>query len=453
MSQGARRRTDPVWPVTPPTLARTAPWLERTVIWLLGAFIGVQCFGLPLLGVGPWALWPALADVLFWVALLCAALYRCPVQPYLRPVWGALLIVGALSVCSFLLLLVMRDGHLGVAGPFGVFQVFKLVQLLGVFWMAGRLSLGRDVLRSWEGAARVGFLVMVVTIIWTYFSPAIPQFFGDVLPRGRGASGPWESYYLHNERGLGTLGYNHAYVAAMVLLQGAFLMMLRPARNHTWILLGIVVACFLSGARAGLVGAVLFVLLEGLRTPLRSTLTVLAVGVAGLFAMPYLHADLNTLIARQATILDAGDTGNLAGRGEIWQMYLSGLSSDPFRLLLGSGMGSAVANNGSNAHMLVLQVLYETGVVGLTVMGLLFWLLFRQLGQLKTGRSGIAMNLLVGLWATSFAAETLYPNSAFGSFLPMLALVLVVALTPAHSETLQEPVTPVTGPRIVEWED
>lgn len=425
--------------------------LERGVTWLLGAFIVVQCFGLPLLGVGPWALWPTLADVVFWLALLGAALYRCAVQAYLRPLWGALLLVTTLSLGSFLVLLVMQDGRLGVAVPFGAFQLFKLLQTLGVFWMVARLPLHRETLLTWQRLSLFSFVVMVLSVTWTYFAAAIPGFFGEFLPRGRGVAGPWEAYYRHEELGLGTLGFNHAYVAALVLLQGAFLMMLRPGRNHTWVLLGIVVACFLSGARAGLVGAVLFVLLEGLRTPLRSTLTVLAVGVAGLFAMPYLHADLNSLIARQATILDAGDTGNLAGRGEIWQSYLNSLSSDPFRLLLGSGMGSAIGNHGVNAHMLVLQVLYETGLVGVTVMGLLFWLLFRQLSRVHSSRASIAIHLLLGLWASSFAAETLYPNPAFGSFLPMLALVLVVALTPLDSVPLQTYQPTDFTP--VEWED
>ncbi|WP_409996742.1 O-antigen ligase family protein [Deinococcus sp. Marseille-Q6407] len=271
---------------------------------------------------------------------------------------------------------------------------------------------------------------MALTVIWTYFSPAIPQTLGQLLPRGLGVSGPWESYYLHHERGLGTVGYNHAHVAAMVLLQGALLMMLRPAKANTWVLLGIVVACFLSGARAGLVGALLFMLLESLRMPLRSTLLILLAGVAGLLAAPYLQDQLDSLVARQATILQAGNTENLAGRGEIWQTYLRNLMADPVRLLLGSGLGSGIANNGSNAHMMVLQVLYETGLAGLTVMVMLFWKLMTRLYALRSRRAGIGLNVLIGLWATTFATETLYPNSAFGSFLPLLALAMVVALTP-----------------------
>ncbi|GHG01470.1 hypothetical protein GCM10017783_12080 [Deinococcus piscis] len=451
--------------VLPTAGRRAAPALERAVIWLLGAFVAAQCFGLPLLGAGPWALWPTLADALLWLALLLSVLYRAPLRPDLRPLGQGLAAITALSALSVLLLLVMGDGRLNVALPFGVFQLFKLIQLLGVFWMAARLPLSQPVLDSWEKAARFGFLVMVVTVTWTYFSPAIPNFLGQFLPRGLGVSGPWESYYLHNERGLGTLGYNHAHVAAMVLLQGALLMMLRPLKSNTWVLLCIVLACFLSGARAGLVGALLFVLLEGLRTPLRSTLMVLLAGVLALAAMPYLQTELDSLIARQATILEAGNVENLAGRGDIWQTYVKNLAADPLRLLLGSGMGSGIANNGSNAHMMVLQVLYETGIAGLSVMLMLFGWLMSRLYALRDHRAGIALNVLIGLWATTFATETLYPNSAFGSFLPLLALVTVVALTPAsaavlapnpgseYSPTLQEPAAALASSRTLGWED
>lgn len=401
---------------------------ERVVGWLLAAFILAQCFGLPLVSVGPWALWPTLADLTIWATLLAASLYSRPVQPHARGVWGALVMVVGLAGLAFLLLFMMGDGRLGTAVPFGLFQLFKLFQVMSVFWATSRLTLSGGLLALWEKAARLSFLVMVATIAWTYFSPAITDFFGEFMPRGQGVAGPWESYYRHNEHGLGTLGYNHAYVAAIVLLQGAFLMILRPERSHTWIHFAVVAACFLSGARAGLVGAVVFVFLESLRTPLRATLGVMLAGLAGAVAMPYLHADLAGLISRQATILEASDTSNLAGRSDIWQVYLNALLHDPFRMLLGSGMGSGTANMGANAHTLLLQVLYETGVVGLTVFGAFFGSVMLLLWQRRTLGARIALNVLIGLWVTSLAAETLYPNSAFGSFLPMLALVVVVAL-------------------------
>lgn len=415
-----------------------APTLERAVGWLLGIYILVQFFGLPVLGVGPWALWPTLADLAFWAALVCALLYSCPVQAHLLPIWRAILVVDILAVGSALLLLVMRDGNLSVAINFGAFELYKLLQLSAVFWMVGRLRLTSELLARWERAAIVSYVLMVVTITATYFSGAIPKFLAHYLPHGLGRSGPWEAFYLHHERGLGTLGYNHAYVAALLLLLGTFLMMLRPQRSSMWVLLSLVIASFLSGARAGLVGALLFVVLEGLRVPLRSLVAILATGVSGLFAMPYFEDQINELVERQSTILNANDSENLAGRTDIWGTYLTNLTEDPFRLLLGSGLGSGWANNGSNAHMLILQVVYETGLVGLTVFIGLFALVFTQLRKVKTPAAQIFFNALLGLWASSLVEETFFPNSAFGSFLPMLMLVLVVALTPRRTNSQSE---------------
>lgn len=412
-------------PARPPALALR---LERAVAALLGLYILAQCFGVPLLGAGPWALWPTLADLTFWAALACAALYRCPVAPALWPVWRALVATGLLALAAGALLLVMGDGHLGVALGFGAFELYKLFQLTAVFWMAGRLDLTPQRLNRWLKAAQLGYLLMVVSVVWTYLSDALPTTLGQVLPRGQGSAGPWEAFYRYNEQGLGLIGYNHAYVAAALLLQAAFLMVLRPQRPAIWILMSLVIASFLSGARAGLVGALLFALLEGRRTPLRSATGLLVLATLAVFAAPLLGDSLDTLIARQSTILDAGNSDNLAGRTDIWRAYLGALATDPARLLLGSGLGSGVANMGANAHMLILHVLYQTGVVGLTVFLGLFAVVIRELWRRGTASSRVMLSLLIGLWSTSFAAETFYPNTAFGSFLPMLMLVLVVAL-------------------------
>ena len=414
---------------------RTAPLLQRAVTWLLGAYVFSQFFGLPVLAAGPsWALWQAPADLLLWAALACAALYHRRVGADQQAVWRGLQWLGALSLASFALLFVMRDGHLGVAVPFGLFQLFKLGQILGVFWMVSRLKLGEELLARWGQLALLSFVLMVVGVAWTYFSPALPQLFGGVLPRGAGVSGPWESFYLHNEKGLGTIGYNHAHVAAMVLLQAALVMILRPQRPPQWLLAAALIACFLSGARAGLAGCLLFVVLEGLRMPVRSGLALGALGVAGVIALPALQGDLSGLLARQSTLLDAGDVGNLAGRADIWRVYLDALLGDPFRLLIGSGFGSGIANNGANAHILPLQVIYETGLAGLTALLLFFGLLIARLRALRTRRAGVALNLLAALWLTAATTDTFYPTPAFGAFLPLLALTLAVALvgrTPA----------------------
>ncbi|WP_345459289.1 O-antigen ligase family protein [Deinococcus carri] len=413
-----------------PAAARTAPLLERAVLGLLAAYLLAQCFSLPVLAAGPsWALWPTLPDLLVWAALGCALLYHRPPGAAWRPVgWGLALLV-ALAFCSFGLLFVMRDARLASAVPFGLFQLYKLVQALAVFGMVSRLPLRPTVLARWGRAALPAFVVMVVSIAWTYFSPALPRALGQVLPHGAGVSGPWESYYLHNEPGLGMVGYNHGYVALQVTLLSAAVLMLRPRSSNVWVLGAALAACFLSGSRAGLAGCLLFALLEWRRLPVRAGLLLALLGVAGLAAAPWLDQQLGGLAARQSTLLEAGNSGNLAGRSEIWHSYFQAFAEDPYRLLVGSGFGSAI-NNNSNAHSTPIQVLYETGVAGVVALGLLFWALFGQLRARRTLRAGVALNLLVGLALTALTQETFYPNSAFSGSLPLLAFVLALALTP-----------------------
>lgn len=423
------------WAALPQAEQGKAALLERAVVWLLAGFLFFQFIGLPVLALGPsWALWPTLPDLFFWAALACAALYRQRLPAPHLPVWRGLLILGGLSVLSFALLWVMRDGHMGSAVPFGIFQLFKLFQIIATYWMVARLRPVHSALRLWERAVLLSFIVMIVTVVWTFLSPTLPTWLGTFMPRGAGISGPWESVYKYDQAGMGMIGYNHAHVSAIVMLQGGLLILLRRGQNSSLILIAMLVACFLSGARAGLAGCLLFIALQGRSIPLRLTVTLLVSGILVFLAMPNLLERLGDLIQRQSTILDAADAGNLAGRTDIWQIYLRDLLRDPPRLLIGSGFGSGIGNHGSNAHMLFLQVVYETGLAGMTAMLLFFARLQGQLWRQRDWAGGVTLNLLAGFWLSCLTTETFYPTSAFGSFLPLLALTVALALgRPWHS--------------------
>ena len=394
--------------------------------WLLAGYVFTQFFSLPLLHLGPWALWPTLPDVLLWAAFGVSLLYRQPVSAAHLPVWRGLLLMSGLALLAFGLLFVMHDSRLGAATGFGSFQLYKLAQTLAIFWMVARTPLTPAVTRRWYVAAATAFVVMLVSVLWTYFSGVLPQFLGTFLPRGKGVSGPWESYYLHNEPGLGMVGYNHGYVALQVMALASLPLMLRRAPSLWW-LYGALIGCFLSGSRAGLAGCLLFALLEWRRVPVRAGVGLLLVGLLGLAAAPLLGDSLGSLASRQATLLDASDPNNLAGRTDIWQSYLDAFAQDPYRLLIGSGFGSAI-NNNSNAHFLPLQILYETGVAGLVAFGLFFGVLITRLRATASVPAGVCLSLLAGLGLTAFSQETFYPNPAFGGFLPLLAMIAAVAL-------------------------
>lgn len=438
----SQRPVSPLRRTTPAAIDQgKAAVLERALAWLLAGYLLVQFIGLPVLALGPsWALWPTLPDLFFWAALACAALYQRRLPAVHLPVWRGLLLLGALSVLSFGLLWVMRDGHMSTAVPFGLFQLFKLFQTVATFWMVARLRPDAATLRLWEKAIAVSFTLMVVTVVWTFLSPTLPTWLGTFMPRGAGVSGPWEAVYRHTQAGLGLIGYNHAHVSAIVMLQGGLLILLRRGRSSSLILIAMLVACFLSGARAGLAGCLLFIALQGRSMPLRLTLGLLLAGALAFLAMPELLQRLSDLIERQATILDPADASNLAGRTDIWRTYLDGLVRDPLRLLIGSGFGSGTGNFGSNAHMLPLQVIYETGLAGFLVFAAFFVQLHGQLFRQGGWSSRVLLHLLAGFWLSSATTETFYPNSAFGSFLPLLALTVALALgRPGLSSTPTRP--------------
>jgi hypothetical protein len=399
----------------------------------MGVFVASQCFTLPLLAAGPsWTLWQNLPDLVLWFSALCAALYLKPLgTASQRQLWQGLLYLGIMSVLALGVLFVYNDPLLGTELRFGAFAIYRLTQVLLIFWTASRLEFTAALLARWSTLAQVAFVVTCAGIIFTSFSGAPILFLGEHLPRGLGVSGPWESYYLYQEGGLGFVGFNHGYTGLQVMLLGAMALYLRDRLGRTggeWILLLALVATFLSNSRADLVGCLVFVALQLLRFPLRAAFTAAGVGIVGFVFWNTVAPQLGATASRQATILDASDPGNLAGRADIWQSIYDGLLRDPSRLLIGSGLGSATINKGNNAHNMVLQILFETGLVGLVNVGAFFVLLMTLL--LRAGpQARVIVNVTIGFLVTSITQETFFPNVAFGSFLPLYALVVAMTLS------------------------
>jgi O-Antigen ligase len=406
----------------------------------LGLFVLTQCFTLPVLATGPsWTLWQSLPDLVLWLTGGSALLYlKAQGSPAQREVWLGLLYLGGMSVLAFGVLFIYNDPLLGTELRFGAFALYRIVQVLLVFWAASRLDYTPALLSRWRGLALVAFCVTCAGIITTAFTGAPIQFLSEYLPRGLGVSGPWEAYYRYQEPGLGFVGFNHGYAALQVMLLGALVLYLGERLDHLdgrrrggeWVLLLALIASFLCNARAGLAGCLVFAALQLLRAPLRGALSVAGAGGLGLLVWGALAPTLSATTSRQATILDATDPNNLAGRTDIWQSIFSELLSDPARLLIGSGLGSTVINKGNNAHNMLLQVLFETGLVGVINMGAFFALLLTLLWRAGP-RARVFLNVTIGFLLTSLTGETFFPNVAFGSFLPLYALVVALVLAPA----------------------
>ena len=415
----------------------------------LGLFVLAQCFTLPVLAAGPsWTLWQSVPDLILWLTGACAALYlKAQGSEAQRQLWQGLLYLGAMSVLALGVLYIYDDPLLGTELRFGAFALYRLFQVLLVFWIASRLDYTQALLSRWHRLALLAFVVTCAGIFYTAFSGAPILFLGQHLPRGLGVSGPWEAYYLYQEAGLGFVGFNHGYAALQVMLLGALVLHLRerldfgkrrdlterlgrPGRRRgggEWVLVLALAASFLCNSRAGLAGCAVFAALQLLRSPLRGALTIAGTGGLGLLLWGVLAPDLGSTTSRQATILDATDPANLAGRTDIWQSIFSELISDPARLLIGSGLGSATINKGNNAHNMLLQILFETGLVGVINVGAFFVLLLLLLSRAGP-RARAVLNVTIGFLVTSLTQETFFPNVAFGSFLPLYALVVALVL-------------------------
>lgn len=411
-----------------------APLAERAVAALFALYLLAQAFTLPLLAIGPsWTVWQALPDLLVWMMGGLALTFRAPfASPELTRLWRLLLGLAVLGLLALGVLFVYADPRRDQALLFGVYQLYRLAQVVLVFWTASRLRFtpAREV--WWYRAALAAFVLTVAGVAITYVTPRAVELLGTVLPRGTGVAGPWEGYYRTGGPGLGFIGYNHGYSALQVTVLAAIVLTLgrRIGRDHTPIVvLAAIVAAFLTGSRAGLLGALVFAALSMRRFPIRAILAVFGASLALLLLWPTLAPALGGILDRQTTLLDAADADNLSGRTDIWQNYLGTLLADPFRLVLGSGFGSAIYNDG-NAHMLFLQVLFETGLVGLTALVGFFGALLVGLRRLGA-RGEVAFNVTLAFLVTCLTQETFYPNAAFGGFLALYAAL--VALSFARS--------------------
>jgi len=269
------------------------------------------------------------------------------------------------------------------------------------------------------------------------------------LPSDKSVAGPWSEFGSEGD-GLGTVGYNHAYTAAQVMLAFAFYFSLTDQRLSLvsgLLLVASLVAVLLSGSRAGLgamlllVGVCLFLWTSrGYLLPLIWFFVVLAAAATTFVALPgevlsqtahRVQTANEKLLARQVTTFKGYKSENLSGRTEIWKSRLKYLNEEPYRWIVGAGFGSA-AVSGRNAHMLPLNVIIELGIIGLVVGSAVCWLIGRQLWQLEPpGRPFFCSSVAILL--TCMTQETVYPVPALGHYLGFylfcLAIVLRLALS------------------------
>jgi O-antigen ligase len=264
------------------------------------------------------------------------------------------------------------------------------------------------------------------------------------LPREALAS-PWDVYLYATNEGLGAIGYNHGYVALHLLALLVLRFVLSDAAN--WKSDGFLMACCIlaigfSGSRAGLVGALVFALFYALRRPriaLSMSAAVLAVAVVA--ASAFASSDnVQIAVNRQLTLGQTYDSDNLSGRDDIWAERLRFLNEEPVRWLVGTGFGSSF-QSGNNAHMLFLQVVLETGLLGLLAFGFLVALLIRLLWKADCNPYRPALFGVIAFLLSGITQETFYPVPAFGTFLLLFATICSVAIKTSPPRLDPQPLT------------
>lgn len=436
-----------------PPLARATPgsrystraeatFRHRADVWCLAAFLLAQGYTIPVLAIGPgWALWPSLPDLIGLSALVVfagsAIWHGAIVRPTLaqrRLTIAASALVLA-SIASYMILTVADLSGVGgqVGVPWGAYHVCRLLQALAAFWVTTRIRLTASDQVLLGRCATAALLWVCVTVVLTGIGAVPPGAFALGLPEALEVAGPW-SFYLHAAAGgLGTIGYNHAYVAAQLLLLLALHLHFAGPKHPVLsgvLVLGTTFAALLTGSRAGFAAVLLFVGAAWLRRPLVAMSLVTAGWLALMSLSPFLGSMdrwvLDHAVARQLTLTEQYSSDNLSGRDGIWRERIEFLNEEPVRWLIGTGVGSA-RESGENAHMLYLQIVVESGVIGLTAFMIFFCGVLRALSSAGRKWSPLFWGT-IALLVSALTQETLYPVPAFATFLLFYSVAVAVAI-------------------------
>ncbi len=416
--------------------------LKRTQLTFgaLCFFLISQSFTIPILPIGPWAVWPCLTD--FAIAYLVitfiqennglrtASIANRSILQVL-----ATIILGAIASYIFYISTFHSNEIKGV--NFGIFQIYRLLQFTFVFWVSSRIPLDSKRIAQLRQITAWVLLFVCAGIFLTFFAIVPLPIIAAHLPKLKEVAGPWAEFAsFHVGEGWGTIGYNHAYVAVQVILLLGLYLHLNADQDRRspagFYLIISTVCCFLSGSRSGFAVALILSLFYWLKKP-SYFVTMLGLGI---LAFPFfeiikwiLSASQSTdglILDRQLTIFDASNPDHLSGRDEIWKHRLEFLDQEPLRWIFGSGFGSAV-DSGNNAHMLPLQITVETGLVGLSIFIFLFGLILYSLYHHESGSKAMLITTIV-LLISSASQETFYPVPAQGHFLGFYFCCLAISL-------------------------
>lgn len=408
--------------------------------WLFFAFccyLLSQSFTVPILPIGPWALWPCFSDFAFFFIVFTfirCRRYTTPLSLPNKRIFSIFIIIFLGSILSYLCYLASANTN-AVGPPFGAFQLYRLMQYFSLFWLIARIPLTPERLHKMRQIVD-GVLIFVCLGVFLTYAGVIPlSLITAHLPR----VGAWQYYDNVGQigtKGLGFVGYNHAYVAAQVMMLLILRLHLGSSQkkdiSNTTLLILSTLTVFISESRSGF-GAILFLMSLYLVTKPIYVLVIvniawiLPVLVSSLGLKPIeLNSYEGSIIERQLTVFQANKTENLSGRDETWAAHLAALDDNQVSWIVGNGFGSAI-DRGANAHMLYLQITSETGLIGLAIFGILFSMILFYLYKIEIKEKPFFWGTVTFL-LTAVSQETFYPEPALGQFLGLYLSSVAIAL-------------------------
>jgi heme/copper-type cytochrome/quinol oxidase subunit 4 len=414
----------------------------RWIFFALCCYLISQCYTIPIFAIGPsWALWPCLSDVAIVLLILTFLMnfrQTVPLPKPAKPIFSLLLLVIYGSTLSYFLYLDRAsDDAPGIV--WGIYQLFRLIQFISVFLITAKIPLTPNrivILNRLIGAA---FLFVCLGVFLTY-SAIIPL---SAVTAHLPEEGPWPEYAAWANsgggRGLGFVGYNYAYTAVQITLLLVLKLCLSDFQKqefHNSILVFIsAISCLLSSSRSGFSGMFLFAVIYWLNRPkscsksfISLALVLIAISFISIELLDFNHLGLGFSSNSQDSAFDrftSSDPDKLSGRDEIWKERIEFLNEDFIRWFLGTGFGSTL-DSGNFAHMLPLQIILETGFIGLSIFTLLFYKILRYFYLIEIGVKPIFLGT-VALLFTSIGQETFYPVPALIHFLGFYLCTLAIS--------------------------
>ncbi len=418
----------------------------RTRILFVGlcAYIVSQGFSIPICALGPsWAIWPLLSDaalVVMFLGWFVAPRQRDKGSRVRQTVFNGLLAIMLLCLVSFAWMALVNatssfpSGEKGVS--FGLFQLFRMMEFLAVYFFTSSTPLSRRRVAILDWITAVTLLFACTSIVLTYCSVISPSYYCGHLPDSE-LSGPWIPMIEGHGQGLGTLGYNHAYVASQIVFLLGLRLILnagRPSLPNIVLLFLSILCVALTGARNGLAIMLLFGMSVvfssySMKAVIVISLSCLSAALLGVvLAGDTLDSEQHVeLLERLSTTKEFYKAENLAGRDSIWSESVDDLNKHPYQWIVGGGFGSAIDHIGSNAHNLPIQIISELGLVGLlTFAAMMKWLL-KLLWTCVDDRKVLFLlvsTLLIG----SMTQENFYPVPASGHCLGLFFCILAIDL-------------------------